>query len=258
MSNIDPFGPNTPFVDLNDFKNWIIYEDNDLLVINKPGWLVCSSKNGPLSSLVGAVRIYSKLDKLHLISRLDRETSGLILIAKRSSVARKYQMAIQERKVKKEYLAILDGVLKNTIKVDQNIAHRPYGLVKVKNHVSDDRTSKSAITHFQPIIHNDKYSFARIIPETGRKHQIRVHAEWIGNPVVGDKIYGNDEELYLEFIEKGWTKNLESKLLFRRQALHCFSYSFYIDHQEFIYEAPLHKDMIDFINNNISADEINL
>ena len=86
----------SPLVDLDEMQRWIVREDDDLLVINKPGWLVCHpSKNGPLSSLVGTVREYTKADKLHLVARLDRETSGLIVFAKRPAVARKYQMAIK-------------------------------------------------------------------------------------------------------------------------------------------------------------------
>lgn len=254
MSEIDPFSASNPLVDMNEFLSWIIYEDSDILVLNKPGWLVCHpSKEGPLSSLVGATRIYLELDKLHLVARLDRETSGLVLIAKRPSVARKYQMAIQDRIVVKEYLAILDGTLRESVKIDQNIAHRPNGIVKIKDHVSNDRTSKSAITIFEPLFFNDYYTYARIIPQTGRKHQIRVHAEWLGNPVIGDKIYGPDERLYLEFIESGWTKNLEQLLPMKRQALHCYKYQFNFPSKPVTFKAPLCQDMKSFIMEKINS-----
>ncbi|MEC9227686.1 MAG: pseudouridine synthase, partial [Verrucomicrobiota bacterium] len=102
----NPFGDEAPLVDLDLLAEWILRDDEDLLIINKPGWLVCHpSKNGRLSSLVGAVREFTGVDKLHLVARLDRETSGLVVFAKRPSVARKYQMAIQNRIVKKTYLA---------------------------------------------------------------------------------------------------------------------------------------------------------
>ena len=79
---MNPYGETAPLVDLDRFVDWIIREDDDLLVLNKPGWLVCHpSKNGPFSSLVGVVREYTGIDKPHLISRLDRETSGLVLFA---------------------------------------------------------------------------------------------------------------------------------------------------------------------------------
>lgn len=255
MSSQDPFGVDSPLVDLSEFPSWIVHEDESLLVLNKPGWLVCHpSKAGPLSSLVGAVRSYTNLDKLHLVARLDRETSGLVLIAKRPAVARKYQMAIQERRVKKEYLAILEGTLVHELEVDQSIAHRPGGLVKIKNHVSQDRTAKSAQTVFEPIKASTAYTLARIRPQTGRKHQIRVHAEWLGHSVVGDKIYGSDERYYLEFIEHGWTERLERSLAMKRQALHCHRYHFLFPEGPVTFEASMPEDMLDFCREHLGAE----
>ena len=255
MKKIDPFGKDPPLVDMSVFPSWIVFEDDALLILNKPGWLVCHpSKDGPLSSLVGAVRTYTKLDKLHLVARLDRETSGLVIIAKRPSVARKFQMAIQERKVEKEYLAILEGHLEKGIEVNQSIAHRPDGLVKIKNHVSDDRTAKSAVTVFEPLFNNEEYTLAQVFPETGRKHQIRVHAEWLGHSVVGDKIYGKDESLYIEFIEKGWTDRLNENLAMKRQALHCHKYHFHFVDGAVTFEAPLAEDMYLFCQKNLRED----
>lgn len=81
---MNPYGEEAPLVDMAVFSDWIVQEDENLLIINKPGWLVCHpSKNGPLSSLVGVVREYTGAEKLHLVARLDRETSGLIIFAKR-------------------------------------------------------------------------------------------------------------------------------------------------------------------------------
>ncbi len=255
MTQRDPFGSEAPLVDMAEFPSWIVFEDDALLILNKPGWLVCHpSKDGPLSSLVGAVRTYTNLEKLHLVARLDRETSGLVIIAKRPSVARKFQMAIQERKVDKEYLAIMDGALEKEIEVKQSIAHRPNGLVKIKNHVSDDRTAKSAVTVFEPLLKNDDYTLARVLPETGRKHQIRVHAEWLGHSVVGDKIYGKDESLYIEFIEQGWTERLNEHLAMKRQALHCHKFHFNFPDGAVSFEAPLAVDMDLFCRENFSED----
>ena len=247
MSDYDSFGESAPLVDLAVFPHWILFEDEDLLVINKPGWLVCHpSKEGPLSSLVGATREYLKVDKLHLVARLDRETSGLVVFAKRPSVARSYQMAIQERRVRKVYLALLNGTFTERVCVDQKIAHRPNGLVKIKNHVSSDRTAKSAQTLFEPILSQNGCSLVRVIPITGRKHQIRVHAEWLGHTIIGDKIYGPDESLYIEFIEQGWTDRLESALPLKRQALHCYEYHFDLSDRKVSFRAPLMEDLRNF------------
>ncbi|MGB0744505.1 MAG: RluA family pseudouridine synthase [Opitutales bacterium] len=247
----NPFGEEAPLVDPDEFPDWILSEDENLLIINKPGWLVCHpSKNGPMSSLVGVVREYTGSEKLHLVARLDRETSGLVIFAKRPSVARKFQMAIQNRIVKKVYIAILEGELKDREQVDASIARRRGGPVVVKSEVSKDRMAQSAVTCFEPICTAQGFTLCRVLPETGRKHQIRVHAEHIGHRVVGDKIYGPDETLYIEFIENGWTERLEQMLPLKRQALHCHRYDFEFPEGTVSFTAPLLKDMESFRQSN--------
>lgn len=252
---MDPYGEEAPLVDPDVFPQWIVQEDENLLIINKPGWLVCHpSKNGPMSSLVGVVREYTGADKLHLVARLDRETSGLIVFAKRPSVARKFQMAIQQRIVKKDYLAILEGEFDTPLHVDEPIAHRRPGSgpVHVKNEVSYDRSSQEAVTDYIPIIAKGGYTLCHVVPVTGRKHQIRVHAEHLKHRIVGDKIYGPDETLYIEFIENGWTPRLEAALPIKRQALHCFRYIFEFPEGAISFTAPLQADMLDFCEKYMS------
>ena len=255
----NPYGEEAPLVDLADFPGWIVQEDENLLIINKPGWLVCHpSKNGPMSSLVGVVREYTKADKLHLVARLDRETSGLIVFAKRPSVARKFQMAIQNRIVKKAYIALVEGELSESAHVDLPIARRKGGPVIVKSEVSYDRSSQTAVTDFKPLIVKNGYTLCRIEPETGRKHQIRVHAEYLKHRIVGDKIYGPDETLYIEFIENGWTERLEAALPIKRQALHCHRYDFEFPEGTISFTAPLQEDMLSFCQTHmeLNPDEI--
>ena len=245
----NPYGEEAPLVDLGDFPSWIVEEDDNLLIINKPGWLVCHpSKNGPMSSLVGVVREYTGIEKLHLVARLDRETSGLVIFAKRPSVARKFQMAIQNRIVKKAYIALLEGEFSQPIHVKLPIARRRKGdgIVIVKSEVSYDRSAQDAVTGFIPLVFKNGYTLCRVEPETGRKHQIRVHAEHLQHRVVGDKIYGPDETLYIEFIEKGWTERLATALPIQRQALHCYHYDFEFHEGTFSFTAPLQADIIDF------------
>ena len=253
---MNPYGEAAPLVDLDRFGDWIIQEDEDLLVINKPGWLVCHpSKNGPFSSLVGVVREYTGIDKLHLVARLDRETSGLVLFAKRPSVARKFQMAVQARKVEKVYLAILEGELDSPVIVDKPIARRRGGPVFVKSEVSADRTAQTAISHFVPLFRGGGYTLCKVVPETGRKHQIRVHAEWLGRRVVGDKIYGPDETLYIDFVEHGWTDRLEAALPMKRQALHCYRYCFEFPEDSVSITAPIQEDMLAFLQNTMCLED---
>lgn len=255
----DPYGEDAPLVDLAAFPEWIVEEDDDLLVINKPGWLVCHpSKNGPLSSLVGVVREYTGADKLHLVARLDRETSGLIIFAKRPAVARKYQMAIQARIVKKAYLALMEGAFEVPIHVDEPIARRRGGPVFVKSEVSYDRTSQTAVTDFYPLVSAKGFTLCRVEPETGRKHQIRVHAEHLNHRIVGDKIYGPDETLYIEFVESGWTERLAAALPIQRQGLHCHRYIFEFPEEPRTFTAPMPKDLRNFCQEKmgVGADQL--
>ena len=118
------FGETAGLVDMDEFPSWIVYEDENFLVLNKPGWLVCHpSKNGPLSSLVGAARVYLNADILHLVSRLDRETSGVVTLAKNKQTASVAQKAMDSRGlVSKTYLALLEGRLEGCATISQPLA----------------------------------------------------------------------------------------------------------------------------------------
>ena len=202
----------------------VLEEDDNILVLNKPGWLVCHpSKNGPWSSLVGAVRETRSLDRIHLVSRLDRETSGLVVLAKNHATASRLQTAFAQRRTRKRYRALLAGRLTEDRSTESNLENDPESPVVVQQRVSFGRRGKPALTRFHPLEYWGPHTLAEVEPVTGRKHQIRVHAAWLEHPILGDKIYGGDPTLYLEFIEYGWTDRLERELRFPRQALHAFN-----------------------------------
>ena len=234
-------------IEPGELAQWILHEDDDLLIINKPGGLVCHpSKNGPWSSLVGACRERLRLPVIHLVHRLDRETSGLVVLAKHRKAARITQMAFQNRQVEKIYLGILAGDVPEPVRVDRKLARDMDSPVHIKQTVRDSRSAQTARTHFAPLARSGGFTLAAITPLTGRKHQIRVHAAWLGAPLVGDKIYGPDDRLYLEFIEHGWTPNLAAALLLPRQALHAWRLRFSAPEYEASFTAPPPADLTTF------------
>jgi len=229
-----------------ELRAWILHEDEHLLVINKPGDVVCHpSKAGPWSSLVGAVREHTGLPTVHLIFRLDRETSGVVVFAKDPRTASRLQRAMQDRRVAKSYLVVLTGDLLDPVTVDQPLGDDVSSQVFIKTCVCPG--GKPAVTRFEPVARGGGFTLARAVPETGRKHQIRAHARWLGFPVVGDKIYGPDDRLYLEFIDHGWTPAVAERLLLPRQALHCAEIDFTPAGLAARFEAPLPEDIANFL-----------
>jgi 23S rRNA pseudouridine1911/1915/1917 synthase len=167
--------------------------------------------------------------QVSIVNRLDRETSGLVLVAKTAAAARRFGRLMQQRRLRKDYLAIVWGWPRweHTVAnapLARQAQHRP-SRIWLKQMVHP--AGAPAQTEFRveqlftrPTSSGEKFSLLRATPLTGRTHQIRVHLSFIGHPVVGDKIYGPDEQLYLRFIETGWTPELEQRLLLPRHALH--------------------------------------
>ncbi|MCF3649825.1 RluA family pseudouridine synthase [Synoicihabitans lomoniglobus] len=239
-------------IDLEELKSWIIHEDDDLLVVNKSGEVVCHpSKFGPTSSLVGAAREYTGLPTMHLVFRLDRETSGVVVLAKNAAMASRLQTAMMTRKVGKRYLTILTGELTGDVTVDQPLGREYDSPVHVKDCVRAD--GKAAVSHFKPLLTQNGFTLAEVDLATGRKHQIRAHAQWLGHTVVGDKIYGPDPRLFLKFIDDGWTPELEAKLLLARQALHCAEIDLRPTGLDWVFRAPWPEDLAVFMQTHMPS-----
>ena len=205
----DPLPPaEAPLVNPADLPNWVLLSDERLLVINKPGWLVVHpSKNGPWSSLAGAVRVGLGVETIRFVYRLDRETSGVIILAKDEATGGRLGKAVLKRRIGKAYIALLEGELAAPVTVNQPLGPDPTANVTVKSRVVPAGTAgaQEAHTVFHPLAVRNGFTLAGVELHTGRKHQIRAHAEWLGQRVVGDKLYGPDPTLYLEFATQGWT-----------------------------------------------------
>jgi len=204
----------------------VIYEDEDLLVVHKPADLVCHpTKGDEYSSLISRARIYLRTEsEPRLVHRLDRETSGLVLLAKTVAAARELGQVWESRAVTKEYLALVHG----HVAAAQQIIDAPLGkdtasVVAIKDCVRPDgATAVTEIFVEELFYHADKpFTRLRAVPRTGRKHQIRIHLQHAGHPIVGDKLYGGDPDLYLALVEHRLTAEQRARLLLPTHALHA-------------------------------------
>ena len=172
----------------------IVYEDEYLLVVNKPSGMVvhpgCGNRN---HTLVNALMHHSKLSNLDnirpgIVHRLDKDTSGLLIVAKNDLAHMNMSKQIQDRKVTKKYIALVRGIVpEDEATIDMPIARSQ----KDRKKMAVDKNGKEAVTHFKVLARYDKYTLLEVKIDTGRTHQIRVHMSYIGHPVVGDEVYSN-------------------------------------------------------------------
>src|ERR1043166_9155091 len=289
-----------------DFR--IVDETDEFVVLDKPPFLLVHPTKPD-----GARTLWKELRELlafeianggqvSIVNRLDRETSGLVLVAKNAKAARRFGLLMQQQQVEKEYLMIVwgwpdweteivDAPLdrqgkhqKSPIWLKQMI--HPKGAAAVTEFrvqrrflrpaerdlnsepsssasadLGRDKQSSSSGRGRQKLsprmlltspsgrgsreaAGEGKFSLIRAVPKTGRTHQIRVHLASLGHPIVGDKIYGPDEKLYLEFIETGWTPKLAARLLLPRHALHSATLEIKGEER---WTSALPPDLADFV-----------
>jgi 23S rRNA pseudouridine1911/1915/1917 synthase len=283
----------------------VIDETDDYIVVDKPAFLLTHpTKPDQRTTLWKELRELLAFEianggQVSIVNRLDRETSGLVLVAKTAPAARRFGLLMQARRLHKEYLAIVWGWPDWETKIvdaplDRQGKHRPSAIwLKQMIHPAgapaltelriEERftRSTSSLNFAEPSPQSSpsrrggkrkrgtqqrfsspsgrgsreaagegatrKFALIRAIPKTGRTHQIRVHLASLGHPVVGDKIYGPNEQLYLEFIETGWTPNLERQLLLPRHALHSSRLAI---KDENSWTAELPADLAEFVGDS--------
>lgn len=177
----------------NKLYHQIIYENDRFLIIDKPAGMSCHSGSGVAYGVIEILQSdVKRWPYIQLCHRLDRYTSGCLVCAKDRLSLVAFQQQLKDFSVKKEYVALLSGLMTAHIKVDQplDVNHRVNG----KRVVTVSNTGKPAITLFSPIQARQKYSLVSCQIEYGRTHQIRVHAAFLGHPVLGDTIYGDGSE----------------------------------------------------------------
>lgn len=244
------------FTVLDETENWI--------AVNKPAPLqIHPSRPDGGPTLWHGLRELLRYEiangaTLSIINRLDRDTSGVVLIAKNTATARQLHKAMMRREVEKEYRAIVHGWPEpDTFTVDAPMLRagtvrecRIYTLQCVHPDGAASRTAFRVLRRFERETTNgSRFALVAAHPETGRMHQIRVHLAHAGFPVVGDKLYGPSPEWYLRQITEGWTPSAAAALVLRRQALHSCRLRISLADdvaREWVAEMP--PDMMEFFN----------
>jgi 23S rRNA pseudouridine1911/1915/1917 synthase len=239
----------------------VVEETDDYIVVDKPPFLLTHpTKPDQRTTLWKELRDLLAFEianggQVSIVNRLDRETSGLVLVAKTAAAARRFGLLMQGHRLHKEYLAIVWGWPDWKTKIvnaslDRQGKHQP-SAIWLKQMIHPD--GAPALTEFQVeqrftrwTSSENHFALIRAIPKTGRTHQIRVHLASLGHPVIGDKIYGPNEQRYLEFIETGWTAKLECQLLLPRHALHSAKLEIENGQQ---WKSQLPEDLIRFVDN---------
>lgn len=231
----------------------ILRKHDDWLIVEKPaGWLVHPTKPTGEPTLLSCLQAEFPGEFLAMVNRLDRETSGLVLVARHAAAASILGKMTQARQIQKTYCAFVAGRAPDEGVIDAPLdrlgKHQPF-TVYVKQGVWPGGYASSTTFRSLEIKKRrsgETVSWLEVKLGSGRLHQIRAHLSFIGLSVVGDKIYGPDEQCYLDFIRDGWTEKLEERLWFRRAALHASKLSFDWQGEVMTVESEMPADMVAF------------
>lgn len=207
----------------------VILENDDIIAVNKPYAMPTHPSHGHYDDTLANALVHYFMKKdvpfvFRAISRLDRDTSGVVLVAKSKASAYPLSKLISEGRINKIYTAIVEGKISSPGVITKNIKRRQESIIE--RVVCPEGEGQYCETHYTPIASDGRYTLLSVSPKTGRTHQIRVHMASIGHPIVGDTLYGCESDLI------------------NRQALHCSSLEIPLDNGEYlIITADLHGDM---------------
>ncbi|MDU0112774.1 23S rRNA pseudouridine(1911/1915/1917) synthase RluD [Psychrosphaera aquimarina] len=229
-----------------DIKLEIIYEDDDILVINKPTDLVVHPGAGNQSGTILNALLYhfpeiDKVPRAGIVHRLDKDTTGLMVVAKTVPAQTQLVADLQARQVTREYEAVCLGRLTAGGSVDKPIGRHP----TKRTNMAVNAFGRESVTHYRLIKKFREHTHIRLRLETGRTHQIRVHMSYIKHPLVGDVQYGGRVRT-----PKGASEELLATMRgFKRQALHAAMLRFHhpVTEEEMTFEAPLPDDFVNLL-----------
>ena len=244
----------------------IIHEDENILVINKPPLLPVHPAGRYLfNTLLTHLKLTKKSDEdFYLVHRIDKETSGILLLAKKKAICAGLTRQFAQRVARKRYLAIVHGCPEQSrFTVDLPLERKPQSDLGMKMYPDPD-SDQNALTEFQVLMTGKQFSLLECFPKTGRQHQIRAHLASIHLPILGDKLYGLEEKEALQIFRKKPIPDTESphqkippeieaKLILPRHALHAAGLRLRhpIDQRELTFNAELPQDLEVFLEKHL-------
>lgn len=224
----------------------VVFEDDRLLVVNKPPNLPCHPSGSFFKNTLWAL-LTDAYGEIYIINRLDRETSGLILVARDKLMAKELGNLFSCKEITKDYLVLVHGEFGDNVRCEGFLVPDGESPVRKKKRfqLNPEDDAIPCCTSFERLAFKDGLSLVQAKPETGKFHQIRATSLALGFPVVGDKIYGLDDSIFVRFVDHCMTEEDDKELILTHQALHAWRLNFsLVDYGDVSFQATLPPDFL--------------